>query len=122
MLYLYYTEGAGFMKSIKNKLFILNYVGSLLLILATFLPIIKFNNQSFAFIDQFFYLSFAIVILSTAVLILTTAKKYKWSLIPTILCAGVIVYGIYNILNIYVLNTSLEIIDLSLSKALTYFI
>ena len=26
------------------------------------------------------------------------------------------------ILNIYVLNTSLEIIDLSLSKALTYFI
>lgn len=105
MLYLYYTEGAGFMKSIKNKLFVLNYVGSLLLILATFLPIIKFNNQSFAFIDQFFYLSFAIVILSTAVLILTTAKKYKWSLIPTILCAGIIVYGIYTILNIDGLKT-----------------
>lgn len=88
------------MKRIRQKLFILIYLGSLLLITATFVPIVKFNNQSFAFIDQFFYLSFAIVILSTITLILATMKKFKLSLIPTILNIGIIIYGIYNILTI----------------------
>ena len=88
------------MKRIRQKLFILNYLGSLLLITATFVPIVKFNNQEFAFIDQFFYLSFAIVILSTITLILATMKKFKLSLIPTILNIVIIVYGIYDILNI----------------------
>lgn len=88
------------MKHIRQKLFILSYLGSLLLITATFVPIVKFNNQSFAFIDQFFYLSFAIVILSTITLILATMKKFKLSLIPTILNIAIIVYGIYNILTI----------------------
>lgn len=88
------------MKRIRQKFFILNYLGSLLLITAIFVPIVKFNNQSFAFIDQFFYLSFAIVILSTITLILATIKKFKLSLIPTLLNIIIIVYGIYDILTI----------------------
>ncbi len=92
------------MKKIRNKLFILSYIGSLLLIVATVVPIIKFNNQSFAFIDEFFYLSFAIIILSTINLVLVTIKKYKISLIPTILNLIIIIYGIYKILNIDGLN------------------
>lgn len=88
------------MKHIRQKFFILNYLGSLLLITAIFVPIVKFNNQSFAFIDQFFYLSFAIVILSTITLILATIKKFKLSLIPTLLNIIIIVYGIYDILTI----------------------
>ncbi len=92
------------MKKVRNKLFILSYIGSLLLIVATVVPIIKFNNQSFAFIDEFFYLSFAIIILSTINLVLVTIKKYKISLIPTILNLIIIIYGIYKILNIDGLN------------------
>lgn len=92
------------MKSIRRKIFILSYLGSLLLIVATIVPIIKFNNQSFAFIDEFFYLSFAIIILSTINLVLVTMKKYKISLIPTILNLIIIGYGIYKILNIKGLN------------------
>ncbi|MCI9434468.1 MAG: hypothetical protein HFI86_04275 [Bacilli bacterium] len=88
------------MESIRKKFFILSYIGSLLLIVATIVPIIKFNNQSFAFIDEFFYLSFAIIILSTINLVLVTMKKYKISLIPTILNLIIIAYGIYKILNI----------------------
>lgn len=88
------------MRHIRQKFFILNYLGSLLIITATFVPIIKFNNQAFAFIDQFFYLSFAIVILSTITLILATMKKFKLSLIPTILNMIIIIYGIYSILSI----------------------
>lgn len=92
------------MKQIRQKLFILSYIGNLLLITATFVPIVKFNNQTFAFIDQFFYLSFAVVILSTISLILTTMKKFKLSLIPTILNMIIIAYGIYSILTIDRIN------------------
>lgn len=88
------------MRAIRKKLFILSYLGSLLLIVATFVPITKFNNQSFAFIDQFFYLSFAIIILSAINIILVTGKKYKISLIPTVLNTIIIAYGIYDILTI----------------------
>lgn len=88
------------MKTIRKKLFILSYLGSLLLILATVVPITKFNNQSFAFIDQFFYLSFAIIILSAIDLVLTTIKKYRLSLIPAILNIVIISYGVYDILTI----------------------
>ncbi len=88
------------MKTIRKKLFILSYLGSLLLIVATVVPITKFNNQSFAFIDQFFYLSFAIIILSAITLVLVTIKKYKLSLIPTILNIVIIGYGVYDILTI----------------------
>ncbi len=88
------------MRIIRQKLFILSYLGSLLLITATFVPIVKFNNQAFAFIDRFFYLSFAIVILATITLVLTTMKKFKLSLIPTILNIIIIAYGINNIITI----------------------
>lgn len=88
------------MNSIRKKIFIISYLGNMLLLIATFVPIVKFNNQSFAFIDQFFYLSFAIVILVTISLILTTMKKYKLSLIPTVINFVIIAYGIYDILNI----------------------
>ena len=88
------------MKFIRSKLFILGYLGNLLLIVATFVPIIKFNNQIFAFVDQFFYLSLAIVLLSTICLVLITIKKYKIALIPTIINIIIIIYGIYNIFTI----------------------
>lgn len=88
------------MNSIRKKLFIISYLGNILLLIATFVPIVKFNNQSFAFIDQFFYLSFAIVILVTISLTLTTMKKYTLSLIPNIINFVIISYGIYEILNI----------------------
>lgn len=88
------------MRTIRKKLFILSYLGGLLLIMATVVPITKFNNQSFAFIDQFFYLSFAIIILSAINIVLVTLKKYKLSLIPTILNIAIISYGVYDILTI----------------------
>ena len=88
------------MNFIRKKLFIISYIGNLLLIVAMFIPLIKFNNQTFAFIDQYFYLSFSIIVLVTISLVLIVMKKYKLSLIPTVINVALIVYGIVNILNI----------------------
>lgn len=92
------------MKSLRNKLYILSYLGNVLMLIATFVPIIKFNNQSFAFIDQFFFSSFVVVIMVTASLVLITMRKYKLSLIPTIINISIIAFGIYKIFTIEGLN------------------
>ena len=92
------------MSKIRKYLFILNYLGSLLVILSTFMPIISFNNQKFLFIDQYLTLSIVIGFLSTITIIITTMKKYKLSIIPTIMNALVIAYGIYKIFTLDNLN------------------
>ena len=92
------------MSKIRKYLFILNYLGSLLIILSTFMPIISFNNQKFLFIDQYLTLSIVIGFLSTITIIITTMKKYKLSIIPTIMNALVIAYGIYKIFTLDNLN------------------
>ena len=88
------------MDSLRKKLFIISYLGNLLLLVALFLPILKFNNQSFSFIDQYFSLSIGIIILITLSLILITIKKYKLSVVPTTISAAIIIYGIIKITNI----------------------
>ena len=88
------------MDSLRKKLFIISYLGNLLLLVALFLPVLKFNNQSFSFIDQYFYLSIGIIIIITLSLILITMKKYKLSLITTTISVAIIVYGIIKITNI----------------------
>ena len=88
------------MDSLRKKLFIISYLGNLLLLVALFLPVLKFNNQSFSFIDQYFYLSIGIIIIITLSLILITMKKYKLSLITTTISVSIIVYGIIKIINI----------------------
>lgn len=88
------------MNFMKKNAFVLSYLGGILLIVATFVPIVKFNNQSFSFIDQFLSLSIIIAIMSTIILILVTLKKYKLSLIPLVINIGVIGYGVYNIFSI----------------------
>ena len=88
------------MDSLRKKLFIISYLGNLLLLVALFLPVLKFNNQSFSFIDQYFYLSIGIIIIITLSLILITMKKYKLSLITTTISVSIIVYGIIKITNI----------------------
>ena len=88
------------MNSLRKKLFIISYLGNLLLLVALFLPILKFNNQSFSFIDQYFSLSIGIIILITLSLILITIKKYKLSVVPTTISAAIIIYGIIKITNI----------------------
>ena len=88
------------MDSLRKKLFIISYLGNLLLLVALFLPVLKFNNQSFSFIDQYFSLSIGIIILITLSLILITIKKYKLSVVPTTISAAIIIYGIIKITNI----------------------
>ena len=88
------------MDSLRKKLFIISYLGNLLLLVALFLPVLKFNNQSFSFIYQYFYLSIGIIIIITLSLILITMKKYKLSLITTTISVSIIVYGIIKIINI----------------------
>lgn len=101
------------MNFIRRKAFFLNYLGALLFILSTFVPIIKIENQTVAFIDQFLYLSIALGIFSTLIIIFTTLKQYKLTLIPTILNIVIVAFGIYNILTIENLKVS---INLSLSS------
>ena len=88
------------MQWIRKNAFWLCYVGAILFIVATITPLIKFNNQSFAFIDQYFYLSFFIAILATIIMIFTTVRLYRATLIPTIIASGIVIYGIYQIFQI----------------------